>query len=238
MSDLSSHVEPLLGERMAPLTFTWSFLEAGLDAVRQEVVPWLRSTGRSVRLHEIAGDLEQLLSTLIPLSMPPTKALWSTTQSGWLAQFDNGSKGGDVTMPIPYLSRRLNVRGLVVSCRPHLRQKASQRFYSTVFALYGPGGDALNCIRSIFLGFDGGKLRFGQGGAVLPFERVEQYSNPEVRLRLTPALVQQYARALGIELFDVNFYGPKGLLLDWLTPACRNTVSLRQAQEQLGLTSE
>jgi hypothetical protein len=52
-------------------------------------------------------------------------------------------------------------------------------------------------------------------GDPLPFEKPEYYQARRVRDRFTDAMLEEYCRALGIDLFNENFYGPRfGILRD------------------------
>jgi len=59
--------------------------------------------------------------------------------------------------------------------------------------------------------YDDGRA-FDSDGPVLPFEQVERYREKRIRDRFTPEMLEAYARALGIDLFNAKFYGPRFVL--------------------------
>ena len=78
--------------------------------------------------------------------------------------------------------------------------------------------------------------KFDQLGAVQDFEQADRYAAKRIAERFTPEMLEEYCRALGIELFDENFYGGAGFVTysyPWFLPRLPG-VSLSEARKQLG----
>src|SRR5215510_2421334 len=112
-------MKTLLDNKLAPLTFSFGFLEMPFQTVVDAYVEWHKELNLSVVISPIELPLEQALLELEPLITPHTKRLLMATQSVWTAYFDNGINGGDPFPPISYLSQRLRCKGLAVTCQPH-----------------------------------------------------------------------------------------------------------------------
>lgn len=83
----------------------------------------------------------------------------------------------------------------------------------TSFQLFASRGTHfLNYERGVEVGFDGENWEFSASGNVQPFEEVDRYEAEQIRDRVTPDMLERYCRALGIDLFNADFYGPKGML--------------------------
>ncbi|GHT41970.1 hypothetical protein FACS189443_4430 [Planctomycetales bacterium] len=54
---------------------------------------------------------------------------------------------------------------------------------------------------------DGGKWIFHSSGEPLSFEKTEYYSNPKIRDRFTSQILDEYLKAMGINMLDEDFYG-------------------------------
>jgi hypothetical protein len=86
---------------------------------------------------------------------------------------------------------------------------------ATTFSLYGPNKtEWLNRIRSISAYNEGDHWVFQAQGEIQPYEQVEHYRKRRIVDRFTPELLESYCRALGIEPFEEEFYGPRCLLAE------------------------
>src|SRR5215217_9059618 len=113
----------LFGGRLAPITSTVGFLEAPLDDAVRAFVDWERSVheplGTSVTQRPVAGGLEEVLLSLLPLtSVVRRRYLFIPTASPWVAFFDNGHRGTDAFSVMSYLAERLGCRGMRVTAIP------------------------------------------------------------------------------------------------------------------------
>src|SRR5262245_45551807 len=235
-------MKTLLDNKLAPLTFSLGFLEMPFQTVVDAYVWWQKELDLSVVISPIELPLKQALLKLEPLITPHRKQLLMATQSAWTAYFDNGINGGDPFTPIGYLSQHLHCRGLKVTCQPHTmfsEGKGERGTYGAIqFQLFAPEErDFLNIGRSIITMNDGGKWIFETAGEIQPFERAEKYKAKRIRDRFTDELLEEYCLALGIRLFDAEFYGPWGVLIERLDHLQAETTALTlvEAKWRLGL---
>ncbi len=228
----------LLDNALAPITFSCGFLEIPLDVAREQFFSWVKTFEQSAESTSISASLPEALRLLPPLTGIRRRIILLEAGSAWTVYFDNSINGSDPEGAIGHLSQTLKCRGLVVGCRPHIRNKS---YGAVSFVLYGPEQtDWLNMERSIWAGNDGGRWTFETAGKQLPFEMTEKYEAKRVRDRFTPEMLEEYAHALGIHLFDPGFYGPEGLLINIpkrLPPGGgHRSLTLEEAQSLHGIT--
>jgi hypothetical protein len=233
-------MKALLEGRYSPLTFCTGFLDAPYKTVVGSFAEWRRETREHVATRELKGRLPTLLKALEPLTMPPRRDLWAATKSPWVALFDNTATIADLASPIAYMSRRMKCRGLVVSSIPNTigRSTNSKGTYGAVsFELFAPEDrEFLNYERSVAAVNDGGRWTFVAEGSVQPFEETNAYKEKLIRNRFTPEMLERYCKALGISVFDEDFYGTEALLVESGRPTSDAVVvSLTQAQADIGL---
>lgn len=235
-------MKQLLDGRLSPLAHSWGFLEAPVDAVAAAMQTWATRIGFPLRSKEMAGDLQTILLHLEPLSTFPQREVVVSTQSAWTALFDNAASGGDPYTPVSYLAQEMECRGLTVASVPDTITKGDRpgrgTYGAVQLALYGPEGtEFLNHVRSIQAINDGGKWVFVVNGPIQPFERPEAYRARRIRDRFPPWLLEEYCLALGIRLFDADFYGPRAIVLESTrSPGFAvRTLGLNEAREELGL---
>jgi len=235
-------MKTLLNNELAPLTFSWGFVEAPLERVADELVRWrsepiktLVKVGKSpkggdlvewqptgqfatVEVHKADGSFRELLLKLPPLCQIPCRELLVSTGSNWTAYFDNGRQGGDPGSPVPVLAERTEARSLTVSCIENTLGGA----YGTEQGTYGSIQFCITGLiaksdqtkyRNIACMNDGGKWIFEALGMPQPFEQPEKYKARKIRDRFTAEMLEDYCKALGIRLFDESFYGPQGVLV-------------------------
>jgi hypothetical protein len=212
-------MKALLGNRFAPITFTWGFIEAPFDQFSRAFVEWQESLG-DTESRAFPAPLSKSLLSLEPLVTPLDRYLLTETRSRWTAIFSNGLRVNDVHSPVAYLPTVLQCRGLEVACVPDRSERAGARkdglqIYGAVkFSLYGPiNSDWLNRIRYISVTKDVGGWEFAAEGEVQPYEQTANYLKRRICSRFTPEILESYCAALGIELFNPNFYGEQSLLL-------------------------
>jgi len=173
--------------------------------------------GTQTEHSDFDAPLPEALLRLEPLTTPLDRYLLVETRSNWSAIFSNGLRVNDVHSPVSYLPTVLECRGLEVAYVPDrskTRAKDAIRVYGTVaFTLHGPEEtDWLNRIRSVRVANDVGGWEFAAEGDVQPYERTESYQERNIVERFTPEMLQSYCAALGIQLFDGDFYGGDCLL--------------------------
>ncbi|MFL5346800.1 MAG: hypothetical protein ACJ8AT_18620 [Hyalangium sp.] len=208
----------LLEDRWAPVTSEMGFLELGAEQAAQAFATWqeglMTPRGISVEVLPISGSLEQVLSSLLPLTSGETqRELFIPTRSVWTAYVENGWTGTDAASPLRAMARRLSIRCLRVVAVPHtLRKDQGGRYGGVMLDVFGPEqpGKSHNYVRAIEVANDGGRWVFEQEGEPFPFEQVEQYQARRVRDRFTFEMLKDYLRHLGLAPFDEDFYMPPG----------------------------
>jgi hypothetical protein len=183
------------------------------------------------------------LLALDPLTTPLDRYLLTETRSGWTAIFANGLCTNDVYSPVSYLPTVLGCRGLEVACVPDRSNRAGRdevQIYGAVeFALYGPDEtDWLNTIRSISVTNDVTGWEFTAQGEVQPYEQPENYRKWRVVDRFTPEMLESYCSALGVELFNPDFYGGQCLMEHTTSRAAsaqRPIMSITEARSRLSI---
>jgi hypothetical protein len=200
----------LLDGRFAPVTDSFGFLRAPLAELADLFDRWLnglRPTGREPFQSELAAALERLGKG------GASRVLLAETRSDWVAVFVDrkDSFHSEVCHP----ARVYPCRGLCVRWFPHtIDQDPKHGQYGAVAfqTLADHPTDFLNVERSVDLGCYERGWKFSTSGPILPFEQTERYGARKVRDRFTPELLEAYCRAVGIELFSAEFYGPAFVL--------------------------
>jgi len=231
----------LLDNKLAPLTFSWGFLEAPVEAVNNSYVSWQKKILQSCKVEAINLSLADALRKLEPLDTGSQRVLFLSTKSNWTACFDNGAKGGNPSTFVGELAERLKCRGVACGAVPNTLTKSDRGKLGTwgavKFTLFAPEPrQRLNIDRSVSVINDVRGWKFDSLGTVQPFEQVERYGAKRIAERFTPEMLEAYCRALGIELFDENFYGGPGFVsftAPWFLPRLPS-VSLTEARRQLG----
>ncbi len=233
-------MKALLGNRFAPITFTWGFVEAPLAQFSQAFIHWQdrldEKFGSQTERKSFRGSLPESLLTLEPLTTPQDRYLLTETRSGWSAIFSNGLRANDVFSPVSHLPTVLKCRGIDVACVPDRSDKNGRtelQIYGTVkFSIYGPNDtDWLNRIRSVSATNDVNGWEFAADGEIQPYEHLENYRRRKIVDRFTPEMLESYCAALGIELFNPDFYGEQNLLVHTKTKSSRGpTMSIAEAR--------
>ena len=130
--------------------------------------------------------------------------------------FNNGLRVSDLESPIGHLCKIAPCRGVVIHCAPdrsNVQHPEALRIYGIVrFTLFGPRQtDWLNQERYVCAVNDGGKWEFFLQGEQQPFECPEKYNSRRIQDRFTDEMLEKYCAALGIRVFDADFYGGRAL---------------------------
>lgn len=208
----------LLNNDFAPVTFRFGFIETPFPTLCDAFARWNKTLddkfGLTTTFTHMAGPLASAFSTLEPLTTPQDRYLLVQTRSNWTAIFANGLRVNDVCSAVSYLPSILKCRGLEVGHAPDLshthRKDAIRKWGHTLFSLYGSEQtDWLNRIRRISVWNDVEGWQFSAEGEVQTFEEPNEYEKPKIRERFSAEMLERYCRALGIELNDAEFYGPR-----------------------------
>lgn len=236
-------MKALLDNRFAPITFTWGFVESPFAQISETFVQWQdqlhEKYGSRTESRNFREPLSESLFSLEPLTTPLNRYLLTETSSIWTAIFSNGLRVNDVHSPVSYLSRLLKSRGLEVTSVPDRSKnypKDAFRVYGAVgFALYGPEQiDRTNRVRRIAVTNDVSGWEFVANGEVQPYEQTENYRNRNIVDRFTPQMLESYCAALGIELFNPDFYGEQSLLVHTKSASPHGpTMSIAEARSHL-----
>jgi len=234
----------LLDNRYAPTTFSWGFIEATLEDTMRAFTSWYHRISASQGVqHDFlhcSGELSDLLLKLFPVTAPQSREMLTETRSSWTAYFDNLMDGGDPTSTVSTICNLMRCRGVAVCCTPHREPQDGVGVYGGVqFQLYAPyKTHFLNHLRTVCAVHDGtSRWLFEANGPVQPYEEPLQYGAHRVRDRFTPEMLERYCAALGIELFNPSFYGPKAVLIVNHGPFVCEPVnySREEAARKLGL---
>ncbi len=229
----------LLDNQLAPLTFSWAFLEAPLDVVVASVKQWREGYGRRLAISSHKGEVARLLLHLAPLANTRNRELFIGTNSGWTAYFDNDRNGGDVFTPASYLPKAFGMRGVAVSAAPNTmksNRKDARGIYGGVrMSVYATRDIKYhNCLRSIAALNDGGKWVFHADGEVQSWEEPGRYQAKRIADRFTPELLETYCRHFGLNIFEPAFYGPDAVLIASDEPVSM-IQTLEERQREMGL---
>jgi hypothetical protein len=232
----------LLDNRLAPITSSWSFLEAPLDDVVRSYARWQRMILHRVRVTRLELGLEDALRRLEPLDLACSRVLFQSTRSGWTAVFGNSAIGNRPPV-VAYLSERMGRRGLDCVAIPNMRKRGQPRgmWGSVELTLYAASRTgANNRERSIRVSNDVRGWEFYSAGTPQPFEEPSQYAQSRTADRFTTEMLERYARSLGLEVFNPAFYCGPGFLTrsaPWFFGAPR-PMTLAEARERLGFSAD
>jgi hypothetical protein len=232
----------LCGDRYAPVTSSLGFLRAPLGEVSAALHQWRSKIHGSAELIHLGGGLRENVGRLEPLTggVHPRELLVATRSSEWTAVLDCGVQGGDQVTTVGYLARTLLCQGVVVASIPDSEGGGGvpERLGARQFEMFGPvATDFINYVRTISLVRDGSRWRFDTAGTVQDFEDVGAYQRRKVVERFTPAMLTEYASALGLEPFQADFYpGPSALVVSPETPPPGALVlTIAEAQRWAGI---
>ena len=219
----------LYEDKLAPMTSELGFLECDFETVVREYKEWgieIKKPRRIVR--EVFGNLGDVLQSLLPLTCgEERRILFIPTQSNWVAYFDNGHQGSEISARIGYLYKRLQCRGIRACCIPHTLhgkgREAKGRYGGTIFTVFSPHAEhQLGYERVLHVMNDGGPWDFENFGKPYDFEDVERYKARRIRDRFTPEMLRDYLLHFGIDAFNEDFYKTTpehpAVLFEKLTP--------------------
>ena len=202
-------MRPLLDNRLAPLTWEVGFLETSADHAAAGFARWRRQLG-PLEERDVRGDLSSLLCGVSPVTDgEPNRFLFVGTDGNWTAFFDNLAFGTDSFGPMSVLARELRVHAVKARWVPNVAGSPAERRGSVIFELFASEEtDFLNIKRVVAVVHDGDRWTFDQVGTPLPFEHPDAYGASRKRDRFSPEMLDEYLRALGIRMFDEEFYAP------------------------------
>jgi hypothetical protein len=101
------------------------------------------------------------------------------------------------------------------------------------FELFGPlPTQFLNYVRSVSVAFDGKRWVFNASGIEQAFEETEAYQARRVRDRFTSDMLERYCRALGLDVFNDDLYGPEAVFFESMMPMPAEGIVMTLAETQ------
>jgi len=232
----------LLNDRFAPITSSPGYLKLGLDDAVSALSTWRRrlSRGRPVSVEEVTDPFPECLRRLEPLTggVVPRELLVEASK-GWTAYFDCSLRGTDAVSTVGYLTEAAGCQGLSIRAVPHTLGQPGLRhgqMGAVQFEMCGPfKTDFLNYIRTVHASFDGSHWVFDAVGTPQDFEEIDAYQAPRVRDRFTSEMLERYCRALGLDVFNPQAYGPRAVLVraEVQVPLTGKVLTLDEVQRWL-----
>jgi hypothetical protein len=199
----------------------FGFVGARVDQVSDELFSWHTELGFRPRRHAVDAGLTGAAPLLLPLTRTPyaRNLLVGTHSAKWTAYFDARLDGGDPRGAVSVLGKRLGVPQVVVYAIPFRDDPdAIPGINGAVQWEYSPDGSATSRRAvSLIEGEGSSRFHFEAWGPVQSWETPEAYSSRKKRQRITPELVDEYCRAIGIEPFDPAFYAGPSILIERTT---------------------
>ena len=232
----------LLDDKYAPITSSIGFLRLGLDEARDALASWRRSLSPKVEVKAFDEGFPEVLCRLEPLTAAARpRELLVEASDGWTAYFDCFLDGTDAVSAIGFLAEEVGCQGLAITCVPHTPEASGRppRYGSVQFELFGAEKtEFLNYVRAVAAAYDGDHWEFVASGEVQPFEETDAYGARLIKDRFTPEMLERYCRAMGLEVFDPDAYGPRAILVESQVamPPNAPVMSLADAQRRFGIS--
>lgn len=235
----------LFESKLAPLTNHIGFIEADIEEVIIGFEGWFnwmnmkKSNPITYKFKPLSGTFESILPevyNLLPHDV--NKRLLLSTNSNWIAYLDNYSRGAEISN-LKVVSKRINKRYIGITAWEHNfgKQPNANGWGGGDFIYSNP---ATGQYRSVGLRYELTKWEFDQYGDPLPFEELEVYKAKPIKNRLTPEMVDRYAKHFGIDFFNEDFYMPPGSKAYLIETSSKyldtvETLTLEENRKRLGL---
>lgn len=207
-----------LNRRYWPAPKQVTFYKAPYQRIIEGMRAWAVRNSRPYAIETFEGTLEEALKRLVPLNSWPHLICDSPTK--WCPLLMGL---GDTSSAAGYLAKTLKVKTLWISEVEDTFDPKTKRGQpgATQLEIYDGAnmktlGDCLRRISSIRGESD--RWEFDTEGDVQPFEDVSRYTVKPVRKRFDRELLERYCRAMGIDPFNPEFYGPQFTILRWQYP--------------------
>ncbi len=242
----------LFSNKLAPITTSMGFIQADSQSVVDELHGWIQEINSrldrqlSIDDSKIAGDLETVLRSLLPLQRSNSdKYVLIPTSSNWTTICDNGYRGTD-PLSIGYLAEKLNCLACRFVARPHSMKSIGSsregRQGALILELYGPKQtEWLNLLRRVRLEYILGKWEFSEIGKPLPFEATKEYQAQKVSDKFSFNSLSRYLNELEIYPFSNEFFLPPDsnaarlIQIQGGEIMSGTSVSLKQARKLIGI---
>lgn len=187
-----------------------TYINAPLEDVQRCLLHWasgnpanrdIRYCGRSQGLADAVVFLERRFFN-------PDRAALVPIANGWTAFFDNHSRQFEPQAELYILCERLKCQTCFF-----FEDVVDVHAGSCVFK-HNRFAEGRVATRSVSL-INESRWTFDQTGEALDFEQQDIYASKRVRDRLSPELLREYGRQLGIHFWDPAVYGERAELLGW-----------------------
>ncbi len=234
----------LAGDRWAPVTSRIGFLRAPVDDVADHLQKWRTRIHRTADVRRFDAGLAESIHALEPLTagVRPRDLLVATGSSAWTAVFDCGVQGGDQVTTVGYLARTMLTQGVVVLSIPDraATEALPDRYGARQLEMFAPiPTDFINYTRTISVVRDGARSRFDAIGMVQDFEDESSYRRRRIADRFTAQMLKEYAAALDLHPWDLNFYPGASVLITTpaISPLKDWVLTIAEAQQRSGITA-
>jgi hypothetical protein len=204
-------------KRFYPTSSVIGFIKTDFDKLYQAYREWMYKIKSGKHISIESGNIDMMFERLRPHVMPQTKDCFIQTKSEWIAFFDNGTYGPDPFSSVTYMSEVLECEAVIAGFSENTVKSNIGRGEGTYgnvqFEYYSPESDEfLHLKRAVAAINDGGRWVFVDEGEPLIFEDTSRYSAVRTANRFDRPMLEAYCSAMGIEIYDGNFYGNKFIL--------------------------
>jgi hypothetical protein len=207
-------------DKYAPVTSGFSIVSARLDEVVDHWIEWQRGiwevNGFKMPVRHMDGPLAPKLDALLPLDS--RGRLMTETRDGRIAIFANfgGSNGSSDADYLAQHFGRDNLRVVLGKARKYEGNALMNRLPSVQFDWAGYGRKSDHWLgyefRSIAAHMES-RWEWHEHGTPFPWEETEAYTAKRIKDRLTPEMVERYAKHMGIDLLDPDYYSGRAVVV-------------------------
>jgi hypothetical protein len=204
--------------KYAPVTTKFTVLRTGLDRVYNFWIEWHRRNwevnGFKLEIQHFEGALSNKLDAMLPLDNK--QILLTETKDGRLAIFENSSVGSGSTdanyLANSFKLEKINFTFVHDGMAGKLKRIGSTQFYWVDYDSEVVNGWRYTRSRYIAAHKES-RWEWDEHGTPFPWEETEAYSAKRIKDRLTPEMVERYAKHMGIDLFDPDYYSGRGVIV-------------------------
>lgn len=192
----------MLVDKWHPVTHDFGLIQAPLEDVVSAYISWQKGQGTAHIRRDINTNLEDAFESLAPLARRPTRKLFVSTTSDWVAFYQNGVQGSDPYPVMCQLASQLNVFAMRV-CSTETPWIAN---IWEVYASESMGGSPEGRFRTVAVAKDGARWIFDQLGEPYSFERPQCYRLTHKSDRFTRDMLCEYVSHFNIHPFVDSFH--------------------------------
>ncbi len=198
----------LLEEQFYPTTTQMVFFEYDIKELAQAFIHWRAKNEQSVEMLALYEPFEDALNRLKPLNFHHRRHLFVSTHSQWTAYFNNYALGTLSYEIIPALAANLGCKAVHIDLTSvPLIQSTNQKDEEVLaITITQPTKENTLIQRSVGVRNNAGYWRFWRTGLALSFENQATYQFRKRKRRFTFSMLEQYAAALNIYPFNLEFY--------------------------------